>query len=238
VRRAWIALPWLAGCGSWPRWSATEDTPELSPSEADASFEWGDPFEEAEGSNDGPDASPLTLSTGNTALGEGALDGVGWCSADNGPACENVPDAACAVPFGDPTGVYAGDIDTWGIAVEGEGDLTLCARAQVDPSGSGEEAVFDLLLVPLGAEGCPMAPTAGTGDHPLGWSLGPGAAGWGAPVTAGSRVAVLLAGALAVNDGVTEVFPYQIGLALVPSAADGGLTHCPLLPGETAGESE
>jgi hypothetical protein len=237
VRSAWLAVVFLAGCGDWPRWSAGDETPVLSPTEAEGAFEWGAALPEAEGNNDGPDASAATLSSGNTVLGQGVLEGIGWCSADNGPACANTPPEGCAVPFGDPEGIYAGDVDTWALDVQGTGELTLCARAIVEPGSSGGEAVFDLLLVPLGAEGCPLEPVAGDGDEPLGWSLGPGAGGWSAPVAPGGY-AVLLAGALALEGGVDESFPYQVGFAVVPSAPDGGITHCPLLPGESSGAVE
>ncbi len=238
MRIAWTAALWLCGCGSWPRWSAAEPTDPLTPTEADAAFAWAaEPTPEAEGSNEGPDASAGTISSGNTFLGEGDLEGVGWCSATNGPACENAPDPGCSVPFGDPGGIYAGDIDTWALDLEGDGELTLCARVSVTPSELENEAQYDLLLIPLDA-GCPAAPTSGTDDYPLGWSLGPGVAGWGAPVIGGTRVAVLLAGAVALEGEVSQVFPYTIGFALVPTAAGGGLTHCPLLPGEGAGGDE
>lgn len=244
MRSGWIAfgclgvgILTLSGCASWPRWSAAEKDAEiLSPTEAQAAFDWGQPLPEAEGSNDGVDAPAATLSSGNTVLGEGDLEGIGWCSSDNGPACENEPSEGCAVPFGDALGVYAGDVDTWVLEIEGTGALTLCARAEVLAGSAGGEAVFDMLLVPL-SDGCPEAPVPGLGEDPLGWSIGPGAAGWSSPVTSGS-VAVLLAGALALEGNVDETFPYRIGFAVVPTAPDGGLTHCPLLPGETLGETE
>ncbi len=236
----------LSGCGSWPRWSATEDVPVLSPGEADGAFTWGAPLDETEGQNDVLEdavASEATLSSGSTLLGVGDLVGVGWCSAENRPPCENVPPETCDAPFGDPRGIYAGDVDTWVLSIEGEGPLTLCARAELEPGSGGGVAVFDLLLVPIVDDGgvdCPHEPIAGGGtdEDPLGYSIGPDPSGWAAPVDAGSRVAVLLAGALALEGDVGETFPYRVGFAVVPTAPDDGITHCPLLPGETLGASE
>jgi len=238
VGRGWITSAGLiAGCSSWPRWSASDEAPALSPTEADGAFTWGEPLSENEGANDDSGAIAATLSSGNTVLGVGELETIGWCSASRGPACENAPPEGCTIPFGDPRGVYAGDVDTWALDIAGDGPLTLCARAELEPGSSGGEAVFDLLLVPLDG-GCPLDPTIGAGEDPLGYSIGPDADGWSAPVEAGTTVAVLLAGALAISGSVDETFPYRVGFAVVPTAPDGGITHCPLLPGETSEGTE
>lgn len=245
VVAVWMAAACLGGCGSWPRWSA-DAAPVLSPGEADGAFTWGAPLEETEGENDVLEdavAGMATVSSGETLLGVGELVGVGWCSAENGPPCQNLPPDPCDVPFGDPRGIYAGDVDTWVLAIEGEGPLTLCARAELEAGSGGGVAIFDLLLVPLLASGgadCPLEPVAGGGtdDDPLGYSIGPEPSGWAAPVDAGGRVAVLLAGALALEGDVGETFPYRVGFAVVPTAPEGGITHCPHLPNETVGASE
>lgn len=223
ARARWLgSIVLVAGCGSWPRWSALEEPGVPVTSAGDA--EWPASSAESE-PNDTLDAvAAIPLAPGAPVLLTGEFTGTGWCAEDEHPdACAPATDPGCGTPLG-WAGRYAGDVDLVVVDVTGDGPLTLCARGVVP----GGETLFDALLYPFAAD-CPDAPVL-DGEEPLGWSLGPAADGWSAPVTEG-RYLLLLGGPLRLDGGDPEAAAgWTLGLAVLPG--DGGLTACPALPDE------
>lgn len=228
ARARWLALGWiLAGCGSWPRWSALED-PSV-PADRAVAADWSPVGAEAEPNDTVAGSLDLALDVGAAVLLEGTLDGTGWCAeAEHPDTCAPEADPGCGTPFG-WTGRYAGDLELVALEVAGDGPLHLCARGRVDGA-----ALFDLLLYPW-PDSCPTEPQL-DGDEPLGWSLSPNGDGWGADVSPG-RYLLVLGGSLPL-DGASPDDPaaWTLGLALVGGDPDGGIVRCPTLPGETGGD--
>ncbi len=227
ARAGWLALcAILVGCGSWPRWSALEDT--SVPVGQIAAAEWPAAEAELEPNDTVAGASVIALAPGDAALLEGALDGTGWCAqAEHPDECAPETDPGCATPLG-WSGRYAGDLDLIAIDVTGDGPLHLCARGSVDGA-----ALFDLLLYPW-PDACPAEPML-DGDEPVGWSLAAEADGWGADVEPG-RYLLLLGGSLPLDGASPDASaPWTLGLALTAGDPDGGIVRCPTLPDETSG---
>lgn len=230
-----LGLGLLNGCAEWPRFGhpiGGEDAaqePGSTDPRAIVPVTWTS-LAETE-ANDLPTDAETQRSSLSQGIGvgfTGTLATAGW---DSGATPTPIEDADCAASSGIRTagvepGDYIGDVDFF--LVDPTEDGVLCARALVEVEAP--ERGWDLLVFPADACGVPGAPTR-TEDGPVGYGLGGHEGGWAVPVTAGSRVAVLLA-SYAPNAAEAE-FGYALGLSMIAAPSSAAVAPvCPLLSSE------
>lgn len=225
----------MTGCAEWPRFANpigggdTDQRPGSSDPRALVAMTWSAlPETEA---NDLPTNAQTQRSSLSQGIGvefAGTLETAGW---DSGATPTPIEDNDCAAASGVRTagvepGDYIGDVDFF--LVDPTEDGVLCARALV--AVDGPDRGWDLLAFPADACGIPGAATS-AGDAPVGYGLGGDEGGWGIPVTAGGRIAVLLS-SYAPNAAEAS-FGYQLGVSMVAAPSSGDVEPvCPLLGSE------
>jgi hypothetical protein len=241
VSRLLLALPLLAACGSWPRYTDVEDDTDILDPGTDprdlVTIAWDEVAEadllvQAGANNRNPtNVTPRDLALLQGLAVQGALDGVGWDSSFEPLTMSATCDGERVEVPRDPgrPGDWTGDLDFVVIEVppaDGAADPLLCTRASFDRDDVG----FDLLLYELDDCGLPAAPVAALdGEGPLGADRRGPVDGYLAPIRAGQRYGALIVGFNAPD--ALDSYPYLLGVSIVPSV--GGGEVCPRLPGES-----
>lgn len=221
----------VTGCAEWPRFDHLPDEAGShaidTPPGALVSVEWVDLDEPVPDPGDHPDGDALPLALlgpGGGVRVQGTLEGLGWSDVSRPRRIWNL-DCADSEGYRSPlgSGDYLGDVDPLLVEVTAEG--TLCAAVEFDRSDIG----WDLVVFPLDACSIPGAPLEGADGGILGFGLGGARGGFGEVVKAG-RYAVQLA---AYDPYEPETaLSYLLGVSVVPKAADGRPSLCPLLSSE------
>jgi len=219
-------------CGEWPRYNYVSEEKGLSPGSVDpvslVDIAWAEGTESPDAENDiptGDDVRDDALAQSTGLLISGVLDGTGWSRSAE---AESIESASCAGTVGKRTttqseGDYIGDVDFLMI-VTPEVDGTLCGLVEQPQDLLG----WDLALLEVDACGIPIATITDGDGGDLGVDLGGQSGGWGVPVTAGLRYAVLFAG-YDPNDPANQV-EYTLGVSLVGSKPNGSVGVCPAIP--------
>lgn len=227
-----LFLALLSACAEWPRYSHLPQDdiegypPGTDPADA-VQVEWAEPEHETDAGDDTPPALvSLALSAGRIYYG--SLDGSGWDSniePDHTITCGEDIGTSEFPPV--EQGTYTGDVD-W-VSVSPEADGVLCTTLELTLDDSLPEGfAYDMLLYDLDACNNPVTLHRNDDGRALGESLYADEEGWSEDTTAGSALAIMLAGFIP-GDLVTEQLAWRLGVALVP-AAPSGETLCPSLP--------
>ena len=228
-----VAIVALGGCGDWPLYAnLPDDTLDAAPAGTDPSdaipYTWSDAVQESEATNDTPFA-PTDIDLEDGWLVYGNLSDIGW-----DPAVVTTHLATCGTDLPQTTeypplsqGDYTGDED-W-LSLNPLLDGQLCVRVEMTLPTDQPDFAYDMLGYTLDDCDNPIAllkDDTGTG---LGLAQYTAEADWSTDVSAGTPLSILLAGFVAAASSETEV-PWRLGIALIPSPANGGSGICPSLP--------
>lgn len=234
LRPSFLLLASLSavGCADWPTYAHLPADPiQAAPAGTDPSkavdFPWTAAQREADPGNETPPAL-VTLNQGEGVVIFGALSGVGWdptVVVDHTATCDDVVSESEFPPL--DQGAYTGDLDWFGL-LAGEGGL-LCAVLEIDLPEDTEVVSYDMLAYDLDECSNPISGVDDDAGSPLGLGLYQESASWQVEVAAGDRLGVLLAGFIPAETLDVEI-PWRLGLAILPTEAEGGSGVCPALP--------